>query len=236
MSGFREQGTASSPPSTTWQPMVLESRRGCQRAARARVCISLVGERFCKSALPLLRHSNGSRRPRGGTRNASSLMPHRLNCYRLPVPDPVSGYWVRSQPSRARTACPREIGRCNPGARRGPANAPTHTPAAPPRPHPAHSRPRTQKNRHPPAPSVPRPFPHPTPRTPHLLPTSAPFLPNNPPQSRNFANHLERHAHTCYPRPREEPTLRPGNPTPKRVSPGVGASFRSVENWLATSH
>ena len=62
-------------------------------------------------------------------------------------------------------------------------------------------------------------LPHPTPHTTHVVPTSAPFLPTNPPRSRNFATPLETYAHTCYPRPREEPTPRPGNPTSKRVRP-----------------
>ena len=58
--------------------------------------------------------------------------------------------------------------------------------------------------------------PHPIPLTSHLFPTPAPFLPINPAQSRNFASPLEAYAHTCYPRPREGPTQRPGNPTHKR--------------------
>ena len=64
--------------------------------------------------------------------------------------------------------------------------------------------------------------PHAIPRTSHLFPTAVPFLPTNPPQSRNFATPLERHAHPCYPRPREGPTPRPGNYTPKRgKAPGI---------------
>ena len=68
---------------------------------------------------------------------------------------------------------------------------------------------------------------HPTPHTTHVVPTSAPFLPTNPPQSRNFATPLEIYVHTYYPRPREEPTMRPGIPTPERVRPqaSVGASL-----------
>ncbi len=58
--------------------------------------------------------------------------------------------------------------------------------------------------------------PHAIPRTSHLFPTAVPFLPTNPPQSRNFATPLERHAHPCYPRPREGPDPRPGNLTLKR--------------------
>ena len=58
-------------------------------------------------------------------------------------------------------------------------------------------------------------LPHPTPHTSHLFTPSAPFLPTNPPQSSIFASSLETYAHTCYPRPREGPTPRPGNPTPK---------------------
>ena len=78
-------------------------------------------------------------------------------------------------------------------------------------------------------------LPHPTPRTSHLFPTAAPFLPTNPPQSRNFDSPLEWCAHPCYPRPREGPTPRPGNPAPKRgEAPGIR---RGVENWTpATGH
>ena len=71
----------------------------------------------------------------------------------------------------------------------------------------------------------PHPFPalpHPTPRTPRLFPATVPILPTNPPQSLKFANPIETHAHTCYPRSREEPTPRPGIPTPKRgKAPGI---------------
>ena len=63
---------------------------------------------------------------------------------------------------------------------------------------------------------------HPTPHTTHLVPTSAPFLPTNPPRSRNFATPLEIYAQACYPRSREEPAPRPGNPTLKRgKAPGI---------------
>ena len=108
-----------------------------------------------------------------------------------------------------------------------------------PRPHPlAHTRPPSRpvppKTRHSPAPPVPGPAPsNPT----HVLPipASAPFLPTNPPHSRIFDNPLETHAHPCYPRPREGPTPRPGNPAPKRgAAPGIR---RGVENWTpATGH
>ena len=104
---------------------------------------------------------------------------------------------------------------------RFPPDAPTHNPAAQPRPIPTYSLPRTRKKRHSPAPPVPARAPS---NTTHVLPipTSAPFLPTNPPQSRNFATALERSAHACYPRPREEPTPRPGNHTPKRgKAPGI---------------
>ena len=118
--------------------------------------------------------------------------------------------------------------------RQCPLNAPAHTPAAPPRPHPAHplSVPRKSVTflRHP-SPALP----HPPPRAPHLIPTPALFLPTDPPQSRILANPLETYAHPCYPRLREGPTPRPGNPDPKRgEAPGIR---RSVENWSpATGH
>ena len=118
--------------------------------------------------------------------------------------------------------------------RQCPLNAPAHTPAAPPRPHPAHplSVPRKSVTflRHP-SPAMP----HPPPRAPHLIPTTAQFLPTNPPQPRILAHPLEAYAHSCYPRPREGPTPRPGNPDPKRgEAPGIR---RSVENWSpATGH
>ena len=97
------------------------------------------------------------------------------------------------------------------------ANAP-RTPQRTPRPHNLpHTRPIRspipRKKRHFPAPPVPGPAPsNPT----HALPilTTAPFLPTNPPQFRNFANPLETPVHPCYPRPSEGPTPRPGNPTP----------------------
>ena len=60
------------------------------------------------------------------------------------------------------------------------------------------------------------------PHTPHFIPTSAPFLPTNPLQSRNFATPLEMCAHTYYPHPREESTPQPGIRTPKRgKAPGI---------------
>ena len=63
---------------------------------------------------------------------------------------------------------------------------------------------------------------HPTPHTTHLVPTPASFLPTNPPRSRNFATPLEIYAQACYPRSREEPAPRPGNPTLKRgKAPGI---------------
>ena len=100
------------------------------------------------------------------------------------------------------------------------------TPQRTPRPHPlAQTRPtrspvpeKTSLSRanHSPA------LTHPTPHTTHVVPTSAPFLPTNPPQSRNSATPLERYAQACYPRPREEPAPRPGNPTLKRgKAPGI---------------
>ncbi len=97
------------------------------------------------------------------------------------------------------------------------ANAP-RTPQRTPRPHNLpHTRPIRspipRKKRHFPAPPVPGPAPsNPT----HALPilTTAPFLPTNPPQFRNFANPLETPAHPCYPRPSEGPTPRPGKPYP----------------------
>ena len=106
------------------------------------------------------------------------------------------------------------------------------TPQRTPRPHPAlaHTRPIRS-----PVPEKTSPsraihssaLTYPTPHTTHLVPTPAPFLPTNPPQSLSFATPIEGYAHSCYPRPREEPTLRPGNPTPNWVAPqaSVGASL-----------
>ena len=71
-----------------------------------------------------------------------------------------------------------------------PERPPTHTSAAPHRPHPAHSLPRTRKKRHFPAPPVLGPA---TSNPMHVLPipTLAPFLPTNPPQSHNLAGSLD---------------------------------------------
>ena len=106
-----------------------------------------------------------------------------------------------------------------PNAHPGHTPAPTPDPFAPP--HPEKS---VTRARHP-SPAQP----HPTPRTSHLFPRLRHFFPPIRPQSRNFATPLEIYAHTCYPRPREGPTPRPGNPTPKRgKAPGIR---RCVENW-----
>ena len=123
------------------------------------------------------------------------------------------------QPAPAPNSEPAAIALCSPYCL---ANVP-RTPQRIPRPHPL------AQNRLPRSPvpektSLSRAtrspaLTHPTPHTTHVVPTSAPFLPTNPPQSRNFATPLEVYAHACYPRPREEPTPRPGNHTPKRGKP-----------------
>ena len=98
-----------------------------------------------------------------------------------------------------------------PNAHPGRTPAPTPDPFAPPYP----------KKRHSPAPPVPTPAPSNLSHAPPI-PTTAPFLPTNPPQSRNFANPLETPAHPCYPRPREGPIPRPGNPYPHTgKAPGI---------------
>ena len=74
--------------------------------------------------------------------------------------------------------------------------------------------------------------PHPIPLTSHLFPTPAPFLPINPAQSRNFASPLEAYAHTCYPRPREGPTQRPGIRPPSGVlAPGISRGVPRGPLW-----
>ena len=102
------------------------------------------------------------------------------------------------------------------------ANVP-RTPQRTPRPHTlAHTRPTRSQHPKKTSPSRATRSPaltHPTPYTTHLVPKSAPFLPTNPPQSRNLATPLERYAQTCYPRPREGPTPRLGNPTSKQGRP-----------------
>ena len=147
--------------------------------------------------------------------------------------------WWRRRPV-ARSAA-RAVTRAAAIASRSPyclANVP-RTPQRTLRPHPlAQTRPQSnpvpRKKRHFPAPPVPGHAPsNPT----HVLPipTPAQFLPTNPPQSRNLANLLDVYAHPCYPRSREGPTPRPGNPTPKRgLVPGIRGD---VENWPpATDH
>ena len=47
--------------------------------------------------------------------------------------------------------------------------------------------------------TCPRPVPR-TPYTLHFTPISAPFIPTNPPHSRNLATGLEAPVHPCYPR------------------------------------
>ena len=145
--------------------------------------------------------------------NAPSLF-HITRCAQNRLP--------REQPAPAPNSEPAAITLCSPYCL---ANVP-RTPQRTLRPHPrAHTR------------SIRSPVPektslscatrspaltHPTPHTTHVVPTSAPFLPTNPPQSRNFANPLETPAHPCYPRPREGPTPRPGNPYPHTgKAPGI---------------
>ena len=80
-------------------------------------------------------------------------------------------------------------------------------------------------------------LPHPTPRTSHPFPTSAPFPLTTQPRSQTFASPLETHAHPCYSRPREEPTPRPGDTSPKRgkAQASVGAS-KTGHQPQATHH
>ena len=138
--------------------------------------------------------------------------------------EPVSDYKVRPKPSPSRTVCPRtRLWTC--GHRSAfamllsqclPADAPTHTPAALPRPHPALSPPSTRKNRHSPAPPVLWPCPHTHPLALLHVPTSAPFLPANPPQSRHpHLQHTHRRATIAYARDRPR--------GPESLPPSVGA-------------
>ncbi len=111
-----------------------------------------------------------------------------------------------------------------PNAHPGRTPAPTPDPFAPPYP----------KKRHSPAPPVPTPAPSNLSHAPPI-PTTAPFLPTNPPQSRNFANPLETPAHPCYPRPREGPTPRPGNPYPHTgKAPGIVGTSKTGHRPPAT--
>ena len=119
------------------------------------------------------------------------------------------------------------------------ANVP-RTPQRTPRPHPlAQTRPTRaptpRKKRHSPASPVPSAAPSNPAHVPPLHPRLRHFSPPIRPQSRNFASPLvSMTAHTCYPRPREGPTPRPGNPTPKRgKAPGIR---RGVENWAHLWH
>ena len=93
---------------------------------------------------------------------------------------------------------------------------PNPHPGCTPLPTPDPVRSQYPKKRHSPAPPAPGPAPSiPT----HILPipTTAPFLPTSPPQSRNLATALETHAHLCYARIREGLTPRLGSPTPNRA-------------------
>ena len=103
----------------------------------------------------------------------------------------------------------------HPYANRGFTSSPNSDPSRAPAP---------RKNRHLPAPPVSRPCTHP--HAPHTSRQSssylAQFLPTNPPSPRIPADPLELTAHTCYPRPREGPTPRPGNAATNRdQAPGI---------------
>ena len=107
------------------------------------------------------------------------------------------------------------------------ANVPRTPQRTPRSPNLAHtrllSRPVPRKNRHFPAPPVPRPCPIRTPRTANHVPTPASLLPTNPPRSGKFVTALEIPVHPCYPRSREGQTPRPGIPTPTVGASLVGA-------------
>ena len=163
----------------------------------------------------------------------------------IPAPEPESkgegqgpSCVVRPQSSPSPTACPRAR-LCTYSHRHAFAILLTQCPLGRPNVHPGRT---TSSKPDPLAPTYleksvtlarhPSPAqPHPIPLTSHLFLTPAPFLPINPLQSRNFASPLEAYAHTCYPRPREGPTQRPGNPTHKR---GVmsQASCRGLPSWV----
>ena len=141
--------------------------------------------------------------------NAPSLF-HITRCAQNRLP--------REQPTPAPNSEPAAIALCSPYCL---ANVP-RTPQRTPRPHTrAHTR------------SIRSPVPektslscatrsHPCPIQPLTRPTNPHDCAISPHQSRNFANPLETPAHPCYPRPREGPTPRPGNPYPHTgKAPGI---------------
>ena len=154
---------------------------------------------------------------------------------RWPRAEPVSDYQARPEPPLANSLPPRptldlQPSHCvrhiaqpmspgRPNAHSGCTPSPTSDPFAPQYPEKSVTLPRH------PFPALP----HPTPRTPHQSSRLRHFSPPIRPSSANFATALEPYAHPCYPRPREGPTPRPGNPVPTRgKAPGIR---RGVENW-----
>ena len=126
------------------------------------------------------------------TRCAQNRLPHQQ-----PAPAPNSAPTAIAL--RSPYCLPNFPGR--PNAHPDRTTSPTPGPFAPPYP----------KKRHFCAPPVPSPASsNPT----HVSPLH-PSCAISPHQSRDFASPLEIYVHTCYSRPREGPTPRPGNPTPK---------------------
>ena len=167
-----------------------------------------------------------------GKGQSGALRERGRACFRLPgAPRTVS----REQPAPAPNSGPTAIALRSPYRSANVPRTAQRTPRWRPLAHIRSIRsPVPRKKRHSPAPPVPGPAPsNPTHAPP--IPVSAQFLPTKPPQSRNFATALEPYAHPCYPRPREGPTPRPGNPVPTRgKAPGIR---RGVENWPpATDH
>ena len=154
--------------------------------------------------------------------NAPSLF-HITRCAQNRLP--------REQPAPAPNSEPAAIALCSPYCL---ANVP-RTPQRTPRPHPrAHTR------------SIRSPVPektslscatrsHPCPIQPLTRPTNPHDCAISPHQSRNFANPLETPAHPCYPRPREGPTPRPGNPYPHTgKAPGIVGTSKTGHRPPAT--
>ena len=105
-------------------------------------------------------------------------------------------------------------------------DGPTHTPAAPPCPHPTPFAPNTRKSvtlpRHP----LPAP-PHPSPRTSYPSPRLRHFFPPVRPNPAISPPSIAIYVHPCYHLSREGPTPQLGNPSLKRVGlqASVGASL-----------
>ena len=140
-------------------------------------------------------------------------------CFRLPgAPKTVSrANGLSTRPTLKPAAIPLRLPYCF-------TNVPRPS-QRPPRPHPLaltrpHSRPVPRKKRHFPAPPVPGHAPsNPThvPPRPHVCTISPHQSTPSPQQSRHLADPLETYAHACYPRLREGPTPRHGNPAPSGI-------------------